>query len=199
MVIQLSFNSHTVVIHSYTIVKREHTIEWPLFDHCLTIVQCSIYFCFFIVLCSLFIVHCSPHPQPLSNWRGEWAFNRLFVVFIFLQFISMNFYVFLFFIVHCLLFFTKYELYECTNKILFTVQKSFEFIVSGLWSYSCHSIVIQLSFIVIQLLNVSIQLSDHCLTIVWPLLILFYVLLLIFTFRNLCMKEFLSDYENRYP
>ena len=26
MVIQLLFNSHTVVIHSYTIVKREHTV-----------------------------------------------------------------------------------------------------------------------------------------------------------------------------
>ena len=42
-------------------------------------------------------------------------------------------------------------------------------------SFNSHSVVIQWLFIVIQLLYVSIQLSDHCLTIVWPLLILFYV------------------------
>ena len=62
-VIQLSFNCHSVVI-------REYTIEWPLFDYCLTIVwllfdYCSMFY-IFLFFCSLFkkvfsfefIVHC---------------------------------------------------------------------------------------------------------------------------------------------
>ena len=109
------------------------------------------YFCFFIVLCLLFIdvslitqhdkkrlfmvihshsiviqlfvvllfiVYCSPHPRPLSNWRGEWAFNRLFGILMVLQCISMYFNLFLnfWFIVYCLLFtvffyFVLYTLY----------------------------------------------------------------------------------------
>ena len=51
-------------------------------------------------------VNCSPHPRPLSNWRGEWAFKGLFGILMVLQCISTYFYVFLFFycsmfIVHC--------------------------------------------------------------------------------------------------
>ena len=57
------------------------------------------------------------------------------------------------FIVYCSLFFTKYELYECTNKILFIVQKSLLFYVH------CFK------FTVIQLLNCYIVslFIVHCL------------------------------------
>ena len=113
-----------------------------------------------------FIVHLTPNPSPIGEGSELLTGYLLFLFFynLFL-YISNNFYLFLFFTVHCSksfivsslgfvvirlsfiviqLFFTKYEFYECTNIILFTVQKSFEFIISGLWSYSCHSIVIQL-------------------------------------------------------
>jgi len=77
MVIQLSFNSHSIV---------------------------KLLYCF--------IVHC-----------------LLFFTKYELYEFTMYFYLFLFFsvfIVHCLLFFTKYELYECTNKILFYCLKKFK-------------------------------------------------------------------------
>ena len=71
---------------------------------------------FFSGMCK--IRYCSPHPQPLSNWRGEWAFNRLFGILMVLQCISMYFNLFLnfWFIVYCLLFtvffyFVLYTLY----------------------------------------------------------------------------------------
>ena len=47
----LSFNSHSIVIHGHSVVIREHTIEWPLFDYCVTIV---------------IIVHCSQVFRNLS-------------------------------------------------------------------------------------------------------------------------------------
>ena len=72
MVIQLSFSSHTVVIHSHTVVIHSHTVV--IHGHTVVI-----------------------HGHTIVQ------------------------------LLYCLLFFTKYELYEFTNKILFTVQKSFQF------------------------------------------------------------------------
>ena len=100
--------------------------KYELYE-CTNLLCISMYFCFFIVLCLLFIdvslitqhdkkrlfivihghsivkllycllfiVYCSPHPRPLSNWRGEWAFKGLFGILMVLQFISTYFYVFL--------------------------------------------------------------------------------------------------------